>query len=237
MAIATPNTQDQKAVAGQVPQHDLRSLLRLARDDTFFHLNVHQIGRIEKFYPADQTADVSMPIQRFLEGRAVDLPVLVKCPVFFLTGGSTGNITMPIKAGDTCMVLFNDRDMDSWWTTGSSGVPLSRRAHDMSDAVAIVGFRHKGNAKSEYSDTNIEINNLGSKIAVGTEIKASASGGAKIDLADKAKIYNGATDLRTVLNALIDAIKAQVDTRGDSLNGGTIAALDAVKSQLASLLQ
>lgn len=206
---------------GITPRYDLRTLLRISRDDVFFHLNVHQVGRIEKFYPEDQTADVSLPIQRIIEGKNVALPVLPKCPVMFLTGGATGYITMPINTGDTCLVMFNDRDLDSWWTTGSSSAPKSRRAHDMSDGLVLVGFRHKGNALSNYSSTNIELSNLGSIVSLGTKVQ----------------IANEATSMKTVLDNLVNVLTAWIDTRGDSPNPATVTALNGIKTQIASLLE
>lgn len=237
---------------GPASRADLAVLLRHVQNSTKYETYCHLPGRIERFYPEDQTADVSLPIQKFLDGKPRDMPVLPKCPVFFATGGSTGRITMPIAVGDSCLVAVADRDIDNWWLTGNASVPKSRRSHDLSDSFAIVGFRHKGNKVTDYSATAVEIKNLGSTIKEDAAIKATSSGGsfvdltadakleaangAKLQLTNKARLANGSTDLKTVLDLLVDTIKAQVDTSGDSLNAGTIAALNSVKSQIANLL-
>lgn len=221
---------------GAIPLPDMAALLRATQDELAYRMYCHLPGRIERFYADTQTADVSLPIQKFYDSKPVAMPLLVKCPVFFLSGGGTGRVTMPVATGDSCLVAVSDRDIDTWWLTGNAAPPKSRRVHDLSDSFVFVGFRHKGNVVPDYSTTNVEVMNLGSKISVGTNIKETASAGAKLELAAKAKLANNSTSLKTVLDALVDAIKAQVDTSGDTLNPATRTALDAVKTQIASLL-
>ena len=237
---------------GPASRADLAALLRHVQNSTKYETYCHLPGRIERFYPEDQTADVSLPIQKFFDGLPREMPILPKCPVFLATGGATGRITMPIAAGDSCLVAVADRDIDNWWLTGNASVPKSRRSHDLSDSFVLVGFRHKGNKVTDYSSTAIEIKNLGSTIKEDAAIKATASGGgvaeltadarmesangAKAILTSKVRLANSSTDLKSVLDLLVDTIKAQVDTRGDSLSAGTLFALDSVKTQIAALL-
>ena len=215
----------------------MRSLQFLAGDDVMYRTNCHVVGKIETFYPDDQTADISLTVQRKLPAGIFDLPMLVKCPVCFLTGGSTGRITMPVQSGDTCLVLFHDRDLETWWATGTAAPPKTRRAHDLSDGLALVGFRHKGNVVGDYSTTDIEVKNLGSEVTVGTAVHAESTNGALLNLAAKAKLANDSTSLKTVLDSLLDALIAATDTGGHSFSSGTISALNAVKSDVSSLLE
>jgi hypothetical protein len=209
-----------EALRGLPSEYNLPALLRHWQEDTKYGMYCHLPGRVERFYDSDQTADISLPIQRLFDGKPVQLPILPKCPVFVSTGGSTGCITMPISAGDTCLVCFSDRDIDSWVATGNPSPPITRRAHDLSDAFAIVGIRHNGNPISSYSTTDIELRNLGGKVAIGSKVKVS----------------NNATSLRTVLDNLLTALQGMVDTHGDSPNSSTLAAFASVKSQIDSLL-
>lgn len=227
---------NQRIAKGPAATPDLAALLRHASDATLYQAYCHLPGRIEKFYPEDQTADITLPIQKFFDGKPRPMPLLIKCPVFVLTGGATGRITMPVKPGDTCLVAVADRDIDIWWTTGNDAPPNSRRCHDLSDSFAFVGFRHKGNKITDYSADNLEVKNLGSTMAVSADVKLTAANGAKLELTNKARLANGSTDLKTVLDLLVDTIKAQVDTNGDSLSAGTLSALDGVKTQIANLL-
>ena len=49
-------------------------------------------------------------------------------------------LTFPVKPGDECLLVFNERCIDGWWQSGGSSEPLDYRQHDLSDAVAIMGI-------------------------------------------------------------------------------------------------
>jgi hypothetical protein len=84
-----------------------------------------------------------LQIRRLAEDdTSVEYPVLVDCPYFVLQGGGA-YIDMPISAGDYCLVLFNDRDIDNWWSTANVADPASTRKHSFSDAIALVGLNPK----------------------------------------------------------------------------------------------
>jgi len=68
-------------------------------------------------------------------------PVLVNVPVFTYQGGGA-YIQMPIAVGDSCLLLFCDRDMDVWFETGQIAPPNSDRVHSINDAIAIVGINN-----------------------------------------------------------------------------------------------
>ena len=89
--------------------------------------------------PDGQTSDVLLPY-----------PVLIQCPVFILQGGGA-YLTMPIKAGDTGLVLFNDREITTWLTTGQVVPPQNSRTHDLSDGVYFGGIRNLLNVISSYN--------------------------------------------------------------------------------------
>lgn len=148
---------------------DLRALLNAHRDELFASLNCHQTGTIVSFDQDKQTAVVQLNAQRVVydrpqttnEGlqqqpRIVDYPLLTDVPVFFASGGNA-RLTLPIAQGDTCIVLFNDRDLDAWWASGQVVPPNSPRMHSLSDAMAIVGIRSQGNKVSDYSATDAEL--------------------------------------------------------------------------------
>ena len=63
------------------------------------------------------------------------MPVLQDVPVF------AGN---EVNAGDACLVIFADCDVDRWFD-GEEGEPASGRMHSLSDAFAFVGWRNRPN--------------------------------------------------------------------------------------------
>ena len=76
-----------------------------------------EVGQIVSFNPTTQTASVQIMVKARILDQIRSYPVLTDCPVFSVSGGA-GCLTMPVAAGDPCLVLFNDRDMDGWFATG-----------------------------------------------------------------------------------------------------------------------
>lgn len=211
-----------------VPPPDLRALLDAFRQEIFSSLNCHQWGIIQGFSQAKQTATVQLAIQRLVPqdvgGQASYVaktyPLLVDVPVMIPSGG-VGYVSFPIAAGDTCLVLFNDRDYDQFFATSNIGPPNSLRLHDLSDGLAIVGFRTAGNPIEGYDGGQTVL----------------AWNATKVVLGPKVGIGNDNTSLLTVLTNWINVLKAWVDTRGDTPNPATLAALNAIQIQINSLLQ
>lgn len=158
---------------------DLTTLLNTFREVIFNTLNCHKVGKIVSFDSANQTAQVEMIIQKKLNNVILEYPVLVDCPVFVLSGGNA-RITMPISAGDSCLVLFNDEDMDNWFATGAKQEALTNRKHSFTDALVIVGFRHQANKISDYNSSNLEIHKGNAIITVADDKVEVTDGTAKI---------------------------------------------------------
>lgn len=124
-------------------------------------LNCHGIATIQSFDPATQTVVATMNYLKSFENPnssngyfTMKYPIIVDCPVFILQGGGSG-ITFPIQAGDTCLILFNDREIDTWFSTGQVRAPGIQRFHSFSDGIALIGLRPATNAFAEYDDENL----------------------------------------------------------------------------------
>ena len=208
---------DGNRILGPTAPIDLFELLHRAKDDTIKAINCMQIGNIESYNALKNTAKVSIKMTRVMaEGTEISYPQLEDCPVFILGGGGA-SITLPIAAGDTCLVLFNDRNIDNWWYDGRVMAPADSRAHSISDGIVLVGLRNLSSAKLTPSGS------------------VCIDGGIK-----KVAIKNGTTNLKTLINSLIDAIKlitvtctAAGSPSGIPLNVDTFTTL---KTQFATLL-
>lgn len=211
-----------------VPNPDLTALLDRMRLRVFLELNCHQWGIVKSFNAAAQTATVQVAVLRQVADTTTDpatlvpkaYPILLDVPVMILTGGKAG-VTLPIAVGDTCLLLFNDRDMDEFWNSGSVVIPNSSRAHDFSDALAIIGFRTKANALTAYDTTKAKFYNDTTFITLGTKIKAA----------------NATQSLHDVLTSFVTAVKGYTDTHGDTASAGTLTALTAVQTAIDALLE
>lgn len=122
---------------------NLKILLDELKAEIFSTFNCVQIGKIEKVTASEQTVEVSLQIKRLAkDGTSLFYPVLVDVPYFVLQGGGA-YLDMPIAAGDYCFVLFNDRNIDTWWSTANVSDPPTNRKHSMSDGIAVIGLNPK----------------------------------------------------------------------------------------------
>jgi len=178
---------------------DTLSLLEAQKADIFSTFHCIQIGKIEKVTAADQTVEVTLQIKRpAADGTSAAIPLLVDVPYFVLQGGEA-YIDMPIKAGDYCIVLFNDRDIDTWWSTANMADPATNRKHDLSDGMAIVGINPKTSPR-EMDGTFVRI--LGTS-GPGAEKEAARKGDAIQSLPlDDAAFWSWVTTISAAVNSL-----------------------------------
>ena len=126
---------------------NLEDLFVEIKREVFATLNCVQIGRIQSFDATQQTAEIVLQVKRRVTPDTIaDYPVLVDCPVFILQGGAA-YIDMPIQPDDYCIVLFNDRNIDTWWDSANVAEPMTRRKHALSDGMAIVGINPRTSIK------------------------------------------------------------------------------------------
>lgn len=184
---------------------NLATLLEVISKEIARNLNCVQIGTIESFNPANQTAEVSINFKRLINEELREYAVLIDVPCVVMNGGG-GGISFPIAKGDNCVILFNDRDIDNWYASGAVMAPNSARTHSMSDAIALVGINSLASSISDY-------------LSSGTKIWY---GGAMIKLENSTiTIENGAggTVVLSGGNITVTGSKVDVNAAAINLNG------------------
>ena len=88
----------------------------------------------------------------------LEIPELLDVPFMVYSGGGYC-LTLPIKPGDDCLVIFGDNCMDGWWQSGGVQNQVEMRRHDLSDGFAIVGFRSQPGVVSGYSGSTAQLRN------------------------------------------------------------------------------
>ncbi len=213
----------------------LRDFANLVKKELALALYCHQIGTVQSFDASVQTAKVTInykktyynldPVTGLYTPVLVDYPLLVDCPVICL-GGGTSSLTFPIKQGDECLVLFNDRDMDNWLQGGSGSAVATNRLHSFSDAIILVGIRSLAHVIQSYDTVRAVLQQGSTLVGVGPS---------------HVKIANGTTTLNTLLQSLINQIKAITTLNSDSTTGvvsaASQAALAVVATQISGLLE
>lgn len=130
------------------------------RDRLFRDLRVAIPGIIHSVDYVAQTVEVQPAIRERMnldgEYEHIDLPLLIHVPFFYPTGGGY-MMTMPIKVGDECLVVFADMCIDAWWQSSGVQNQIERRRHDLSDGFAIIGFHSQPKRISGYSGSSVQI--------------------------------------------------------------------------------
>ncbi len=137
-------------------------LLNAVKKSVFTTFNSIQIGIIQSFDTSTQTAQVQFALKEVIsvepDGTRIlkERPLIFEVPVMILYGGGS-YISFPITAGDNCILLFNDREIDQWFANGGVQTPVTARMHDASDAIAIVGLRSLQNSISNYLANGVRL--------------------------------------------------------------------------------
>lgn len=234
--MSTPIQNSQQQLNSFTTEIPLRDLLDSYRDLTSISINCHHIGTIQSFDATKQTANATVNYTKtFFQWNPqinattpvqINYPILMMCPVICL-GGGTAALTFPIRPGDECLVLFNDRSLDNWFQSGTVGPVNSPRLHSISDGIILVGLRNSQKVISSYDTTRAVLRNNQAEVGVGPTL---------------IKIANNTTTLNTLLQSLITQIAA-ITVTGVTTGGGTsgppanAAAINAIATQLSGLLE
>lgn len=218
-------------VLGPTSQVEIKDVLDRTKDEVYYNFNCVQVGSIIDYDSSKNTASVQISMKRQLPTEeVVDYPVLQDCPVMFLSGGQSF-ISLPITTGDTCLILFNDRDIDTWWYSGESNVPPSGRAHSLSDAIVLVGVRNQANAIELPSNT-VTIEGGNKKI---TLKNSNQSLKPLLDELFDELTQSLVTWLQTSLLTTLQGLQVQMGSTPLPLTPQSIASLTALSPALTTL--
>lgn len=203
---------------------DLINLLQILKSNIFATLNCVQIGTVQEVDLDNQTVQVELQIKRIKnisDSGVVTYSDPAKypltCPFFVLFGGQ-GGITFPITQGDNCLVLFNDQEIDQWFANGGMQVPISQRAHDVADAIALIGINNLQSLIQNYFASGI-------RLFLGDSVKIELS----TDLiASLATLFTHTGNMEVTGDV---QVQGNLEVEGNlSGTGGTITATDIITS-------
>lgn len=194
-------------MSNKVAPSPLYEIFKQFKSETFKDLRVCLPGKISSVNAATGTVSVDPGVmqhisQQYLpQGLDFTYPTLTDCPVFTLQGGGVGAV-MPISIGDQCLIIFSDRCIDSWHTTGQAMPLPSVRMHDISDGFVLVGL----NALAKDGTTTLKTSLITGE---GGICETANITGAKVVvnvLTHKVSIKNSTQDLGTILSLLLTTL-------------------------------
>lgn len=136
---------------------ELANLIAGALDAKLQTVHVCVPARVVSYAVATQTCVVD-PIGFVRHGDVeIALPRLSDVPLSPMRlGGFT--VHAPAQAGDTVLLVFSDRSLEEWRTTGLSSAPSDHRAHSLADAVALpFGVWPEASPSAQVSPTGLTI--------------------------------------------------------------------------------
>ena len=124
----------------QMAKGDITNLLQANNNNLALNFNCVRIGIVQEFYPTNLTALVKIASKRVLKINANGTQTVRDyAPIIAKVCYSSPYETHPLKAGDEVVLLFNDREIETWFINGQANAQNHERMHDLTDAIALVG--------------------------------------------------------------------------------------------------
>jgi hypothetical protein len=191
------------ALMGTTPT--LTETIRTLIDAQLVDLNSCMPGVVVAYNSATQTADIQPAIKReYWDGIIQDRPIIPGVPVAFPRGG-TAHMHWPLQAGDSVILIFSQRSLDNWKTTGGKVDPQDVRKFHLSDALAIPGVAAPPQAFVPENPNALEI--------VNDDMRVVFHDTGKVEL------KNSTGELISLLSDITDKLKTLCSTLGtDTVN-------------------
>jgi hypothetical protein len=186
---------------------DLTEIIRRALDSRVNDIHVSLPGRVEAYYSASQTVDVTpmvtrpMPVLDALPSFD-PLPVLPNVRVYFQRSKKFA-ITYPLEQGDEGLIVFAGWDVAPWLASGDVSDPIDLRNHHPMHAFFIPGICSDGNVITPDPGT-------AALVLSGADVRLGAG-----DASDFVA-------LASLVKAELDKIASTLGT-GTSVSGGAVS--------------
>ena len=142
---------------------------------------------------------------KYEDGRSLSYPVIYDVPVVFPVGsGGSCGVTFPIKAGDGCLLVFSQDNMQSFLTNSQTD---DNRKFQLTDAICIPGLYNSN--ISNYNQNEVVVFNGGSKFTLG-------NGGLNGTLADGTTFSFSGGDLVVNGISLVNHVHSGVMSGGSN---------------------
>lgn len=147
-----------------------KNLLSTAIESTFLSMiaDIHTClpGTIETYDYKKRKATVKPLIKKkYIEGDTQELPILVNVPIVFPCSKIAG-VVFPLSRGDGVLIVFSERALERWKSSGNVVEPGDPRKFDLSDGIAIPGlFSFKQNSFAS-NNNDLEVANKGQTITI-----------------------------------------------------------------------
>lgn len=230
----------------------LKDLLDLWQLNADLDFNCHHLATIQSFDAVKQTVQCTINYKqthwelsqdnRTLVAKNLDYAPLLDCPLMVLGGGPC-RITFPIKKGDQCILLFNDRDIENWFQGSSASPNATASVHAFSDAIALIGPNNLSSLIQNYDTIRSLITNGNAKLGINPENNKLTLQNSVTTL--NTLLQNLCTQLENLTNQLsiltVTAVSSGGDTSGPPTNATEITEIGnnitSIATQIGELIE
>ena len=119
----------------EITETFLQNALEALKQEILSTMHCAMPGNIVSFDSDSGLASVQPGLRRKTSsGEILTIPILTEVPVFLPSADQA------VSVGDPCILLFMDFCLDGFLQAGQPVLPPSPRQHDLSDAIALVGY-------------------------------------------------------------------------------------------------
>lgn len=192
-------TFDEQLSSQQKVTPTLAEVLKTAMLNFSLDLRCCMPATIVKYDYKKQVVDATPDFKNvYPDGSEVDMPTIYNIPLCFQRGDGSF-ISLPLKKGNKVLLIFSDRSIEKWQTSGAQNNPQDPRAHHLSDAFAIPCGYPLSNVASINNDQDIIIKNEGGGVV---EVRVKKN--------NHLQIINKTDELIKVLSDLVQTIRDSV---------------------------
>lgn len=215
----------------------LSDLLLASVEAKLRELNIALPGEVMEYDSSKNLASIRPLIKAKYknESTAHDLPVINNVPIIF-PRTKKAHLFLPIEAGDTGQILFNQRSLDIWLVAGGSVDPADSRMFDINDAVFIPGLFPQ-NAMINANPESLELNYDTAKMEITKDGKFSMRNAQAELLTELVKCLTQMVDTLTELsqNHMTNTMLGPQPPINLSAYAGIKTQLETIKSKIEAL--
>lgn len=185
--------------------NEAKDVIKKWIDESADNIRASMPARVVSYDAATNRASVK-PIGTYTtpDYQELEYPVIHNVPMQFPCGvGGTAGVTFPVKAGDGCIVIFADREIEQFL---SGGFCDDMRSHSMNDAYAIPGLYSQAVQTQRENANDVCLFNEGSLVVLNGDT-------LKITLSDGTTATFGGGDLKVNGISLVHHVHGGI-TRG-----------------------
>lgn len=194
--------EDEKEEGQGQATPSLEEVLKRAMQAMSQDMRVAMPGIVEKYDEKTQLAVIRPAFKRkYRDGKVEEAPLIYNVPVEWMRSG-TSFIHFPLKPGHSGRIIFHDRSMEKWTSSGGSVDPEDTRTHHMSDATFYPGLYPSNDSAPVNNGDDVIIFHGENGKSERLEIRLKKNG--------KVQILNKQYDLIDVLNEAMETIREAV---------------------------